>query len=99
VAALLAAAVAAPSPAELAGQEAALAELRTVTRARRAIPRATGGRRRLVGLLAAGPGAVNEDRCRASKVGKGADRSKKPKAVTSQAPVEAAGDADRCTGT
>jgi hypothetical protein len=45
----------------------------------------------------AGPGAVNEDRCRASKVGKGADRSKKPKAVTSQAPVEAAGDADNVT--
>ena len=55
VAALLAATVAAPSPAELAGQEAALAELRAVTRARRAIPRATGrpGRRRRVGLLVA----------------------------------------------
>jgi len=54
VAALLAAA-AAPSPAEPAGQEAALAELRAVTRARRAIPRATGrpGRRRRVGLLVA----------------------------------------------
>ena len=55
VAALLAAAVAAPSPAELAGQEAALAELRAATRARRALPRATGrpGRRRRVGLLVA----------------------------------------------
>jgi hypothetical protein len=55
VAALLAAAVAAPSPAELAGQEAALAELRAATRARRTIPRATGrpGRRRRVGLLVA----------------------------------------------
>ena len=177
VAALLAAAVAAPSPAELAGQETALAELRAATRARRAIPRATGrpGRRRRIGLLVAvavvglsttgiaaaatgtlpapirdtarrilatvddtapmpsttpgrqpapstgdgaavgatskgqgampagvpeataGTGAVNEDRCRTSKVGKGADRSKKPKAVTSQAPVEAAGDADNVT--
>jgi hypothetical protein len=55
VAALLAATVAAPSPAELAGQEAVLAELRAVTRARRAIPRTTGrpGRRRRVGLLVA----------------------------------------------
>ena len=55
VAALLAAAVAAPSPAELAGQEAALAELRAVTRARRAIPWGSGrpGRRRRVGLLVA----------------------------------------------
>jgi hypothetical protein len=177
VAALLAAAVAAPSPAELAGEEAALAELRAVTPARRAIARATGrpGRRRRVGLLVAvavlglsttgiaaaatgtlpdpirdtarrifatvddtapmpsatpgrqpapstgdgaavgatsegqgakplgvpeataGPDAVNEDRCRASKVGNGADRSKKPKAMTSQAPVEAAGDADNVT--
>jgi hypothetical protein len=176
VAALLAAAVAAPSPAELAGQETALAELRAVTRARRAIPRATGrpGRRRRVGLLVAvavvglsttgiaaaatgtipapirdtarrilatvddtapmplttpgpqpapstgdgaavgatsqgegatpvgvpeataGPDAVNEDRCRTSRVG-GADRSKKPKAVTSQAPVEAADDPDNIT--
>jgi hypothetical protein len=177
VAALLAAAVAAPSPAELAGQEAALAELRAVTRARRAIPRATGrpGRRRRVGLLVAvavfglsttgiaaaatgtlpapigdtarrifatvddttstpsttpgrqpapstgdgaavgatsegqgatpvgepeataGPGAVNDDPCRASKVGTGADRSKKLNGVTSQAPVEAAGDPDNVT--
>jgi hypothetical protein len=38
VAALPAAAVAPPSPAELAGREAALAELRAATRARRAIP-------------------------------------------------------------
>ena len=38
VAALLAAAAAPPSPAELAGQEAVLAELRAATRARRAIP-------------------------------------------------------------
>jgi hypothetical protein len=159
VAALLAATVAAPNPGELAGGEAALAELRAVTRARRAVPRATGrpGRRRRVGLLAAvavlglsttgiaaaatgtlpapirdtarryfatvdvtapmpsttpgrqpGPstgdeaavGATSERQgampagvpCRASKVGKGADRSKKLNAVTSQAPVEAAGD-------
>jgi len=177
VAALQAAAVAAPSPAELAGQEAALAELRAATRARRAIPSGSGkpSRRRRVGLLVAvavcglsttgiaaattgtlpdpirdtarrifatvddatsmpsttpgrqpppstgdgaavgatsegqgprpagvpettaGPGAVNDDRCRASKVGKGADRSKQPNAVTSQAPVEAAGDADNLT--
>jgi hypothetical protein len=177
VAALLAAAVAAPSPAELAGQEAALAELRAVARARRAIPRGSGrpGRRRRVGLLVAvvvcglsttgiaaattgslpapirdtarrilvtvddtapmpsttpgrqpvpstgdgpaigatsegqgprptgvpgatvGPGAVNDDPCRASKVRKGPDRSKKLNAVTSQAPVEAAGDADNGT--
>ena len=177
VAALLAAAAAAPSPAELAGQEAALAELRAVTRARRAIPRATGrpGRRRRVGLLVAvavvglsttgiaaaatgtlpapigdtaqrifatvddpapmpstapgrqpvpssgdgaavgatsqgqgarpaggpeataGPGAVSDDPCRASKVGKSADRSKKLNTVTSQAPVEAAGDPDGVT--
>ena len=55
VAALLAATVAAPSPAELAGQEAALAELRAATRARRGTPPATGrpGRRRRVGLLVA----------------------------------------------
>jgi hypothetical protein len=177
VAALLAATVAAPSPAELAGQEAALAELRAVPRARRAIPRGSGrpGRRRRVGLLVAvavfglsttgiaaaatgrlpapirdtarrifatvddtapmpsptpgrqpvpstgdgaavgatsegqgarpagvpeataGPGAVNDDPCRASKVRKGADRSKKVNTVTSQAPVEAAGDADNGT--
>ena len=162
-------------PAELAGQEAALAELRAVTRARRAIPRATGrpSRRRRVGLLVAvavvglsttgiaaaatgtlpapirdtarrifatvddtapmpattpgrqsapstgdgapvgttregqgatpvgepeataGPGGVNDDPCRASKVHKGAD--KKLNAVTSQAPVEAAGDPDSVT--
>jgi hypothetical protein len=176
VAALLAATVAAPSPAELAGQEAALAELRAATRARRAIPRGSGrpGRRRRVGLLVAvavcalsttgiaaattgtlldpirdtarrifatvddatpmpsttpgrqpapstgdgpgvgatsegqgagpggepettaGTGAVNDDPCRASKARKGAE-SNKPNAVTSQAPVEAAGDADNGT--
>jgi hypothetical protein len=164
VAALLAAAAAAPSPAELAGEEAALAELRAVTQPRRAIPRATGrpGRRRRVGLLVAvavlglsttgiaaaatgtlpapirdtarrifatldetapmpsttpdrqpapstgdgaavgttskgqgatpvgepeataGPGGVNDDPCRASKVGKGADKSKKRNAVECQ---------------
>ena len=56
VAALLAATVAPPRPAELAGQEAALAELRAVTRARRAIPRATGrpSRRRRVGAAGRG---------------------------------------------
>jgi hypothetical protein len=177
VAALLAATVAAPSPAELAGQEAVLAELRAVTRARRAIPRGSGrpGRRRRVGLLVAvavcalsttgiaaattgtlpdplrdtarrifatlddatpmpsttpgrqpapstgdgpavgatsegqgarpagapettaGSGTSNDQPCRASKARKGADRSKKPNAVTSQAPVEAAGDADNVT--
>jgi hypothetical protein len=177
VAALLAAAVAAPSSAELAGREAVVAELRAVTRARRAIPWGSGrpSRRRRVGLLVAvavvglsttgiaaaatgtlpapigdtarrilatvddatsmpsttpgrqpapstgdgaavgatsegqgqrpagvpeataGPGAVNDDRCRASKTRKGADRSKKLNAVTSQAPVEAAGDADNVT--
>jgi hypothetical protein len=55
VAALLAATVAAPGPAELAGQEAALAELRAATRACRAIPKGSGkpGRRRRVGLLVA----------------------------------------------
>ena len=56
VAALLAATVAAPSPAELAGQEAALAELRTVTRPQRvAVPRGVGmaGRRRRTGLVVA----------------------------------------------
>jgi hypothetical protein len=55
VATLLAATVAAPSPAELAGQEAALAELRAATRARRGTPPATGrpGRRRRVGLVVA----------------------------------------------
>lgn len=177
VAALLAAAVAAPSPAELAGQQAALAELRAATRARRTIVSGSRkpSRRRRVGLLVAvaifglsttgiaaattgmvpdpigdtarrifgtvddarsrpsttpgrqpapstgdgaavgatsegqgarpagapettaGPGAVNDDPCRASKVRKGADRTKKPNAVTSQAPVEAAGDADDVT--
>ncbi|HEU4398850.1 MAG TPA: hypothetical protein VFU54_13580, partial [Actinomycetota bacterium] len=53
VAALLAATVAAPSPAELAGQEAALAELRAVTRPRRAALSGRVGqrsRRRRVGL-------------------------------------------------
>ena len=56
VAALLAATVAAPSPAELAGREAALAELRAVTRPRRvAVPRGVGkaGRRRRTGLMVA----------------------------------------------
>jgi hypothetical protein len=56
VAELLAATVAAPSPAELAAQEAALAELRTVTRPLRvAVPRGAGkpGRRRRVGLVVA----------------------------------------------
>ena len=55
VATLLAAAAAPPTPAELDGQEAALAELRAATRARRAIPWGTGrpGRRRRVGLLVA----------------------------------------------
>ena len=177
VAALLAAAAASPTPAELDGLEAALAELRAVTRARRAIPRATGrpGRRRRVRLLVAvavcglsttgiaaaatgtlpdpirdtarrifataddtaptpattpgrqpapstGAGAAvgttsegqdarpagvpdtsagtrtsNDDPCRASKVGNGADKRKKLKAGTSQAPVEAAGDPDNVT--
>jgi hypothetical protein len=53
VAELLAATVAAPSPAELAGQEAALAELRAVTRPRRAALIGRVGqrsRRRRVGL-------------------------------------------------
>ena len=56
VAALLAATVAEPSPAELAGREAAVAELRTVTRPRRvAVPRGVGkaGRRRRTGLIVA----------------------------------------------
>jgi hypothetical protein len=177
VAALLAAAVAAPGSAELAGREAALAELRSATRARRAIPWGSGrpSRRRRVGLLVAvvvcglsttgvaaattgtlpapirdtarrifatvddaipmssttpgrqpapstgdgaavgatsegqgprpagepeataGPGAVNDDPCRASKTRMGADRSKKLNAVTSQAPVEAASDANNVT--
>jgi hypothetical protein len=177
VAALLAATVAAPSPAELAGEEAALAELRAVTRARRAIVWGSGrpSRRRRVGLLVAvvvvglsttgiaaaatgtlpdpigaaarrivatvddatsmasttpgrqpapttgdgaavgatsqgqgarpagvpeataGPGAGNDDRCRASKTGKGPDKNNKRHAVTSQAPVEAATDADNVT--
>jgi hypothetical protein len=177
VAALLAAAVAAPSSAELAGREAALAELRSATRARRAIPWGSGrpSRRRRVGLLVAvvvcglsttgiaaattgtlpdpirdtarrifatvddaipmssttpgrqpapstgdgaavgatsegqgprpagepeataGTGAVNDDPCRASKVRKGPDKSNKLNAVTSQAPVEAASDADNVT--
>ena len=174
VAALLAAMVAAPSPAELAGQEAALAELRAATRTRRATPPATGrpGRRRRVGLLVAvavlglsttgiaaaatgtlpapirdtarrilgtatpmpsttpgrqpapstgdgpavgatsegqsagpgggpettaGTGTSNDQPCRASKARKGADRSNKPNAVPSHAPVEAAGDPDNGT--
>jgi hypothetical protein len=56
VAAVLAATVAAPSPAELAGQEAAVAELRAVTRTRQAaVVRGAGkpGRRRRVGLVVA----------------------------------------------
>jgi hypothetical protein len=177
VAALLAAAVAAPSPAELAGQEAVLAELRAMARARRAISWGSGrpGRRRRVGLLVAvavcglsttgiaaattgtlpdpirdtarrifatvddatpmpsttpgrqpapsrgdgpavgatsegqrprpagapettaGPGASNDQPCRASKARKGADKNKKLNAGTSQAPVEAAGDVDNVT--
>jgi hypothetical protein len=177
VAALLAAMVAAPRLAEPAGQEAALAELRAVTRARRAIPRGSGrpGRRRRVGLLVAvaifglsttgiaaaatgtlpdpirdtarrilgtvddttsmpsttpgrqpapstgdgpavgatsegqgagpwgvpeataGTGTSNDQPCRASTARKGADRSKKPNALPSHAPVEAAGDADNGT--
>ena len=177
VAALLAATVAAPRPAELAGQVAVLAELRVVTRARRAIPWGSGrpGRRRRVGLLVAvavcglsttgiaaattgtlpdpirdtarrifatvdytapmpsttpgrqpapstgdgaavgatsegqgagpagvpdttaGTAAVNDARCRASKTHSGGDRSNKLNAVTSQAPVEAARDADNDT--
>jgi hypothetical protein len=175
VAALLAA-VAAPSSAELAGREAALAELRAATRARRAIPRGSGkpSRRRRVGLLVAvavcglsttgiaaatsgtlpdpigdtarrilatvddatsmpsttpgrqpapstgdralgatsqgqgarpagvpattaGPGAVNDDPCRASKAHKGTDKRKQQHAVTSQAAVEAAGDPENAT--
>jgi hypothetical protein len=55
VAALLAATVAAPSPAELAGREAALAELRAVTRARPITTRGADkvGRRRRTGLVVA----------------------------------------------
>src|SRR5829696_8441814 len=55
VASLLAAAAGPPTPAELAGREAALAELRAMARAGRAIPRGSGrpGRRRRVGLLVA----------------------------------------------
>jgi hypothetical protein len=177
VAALLAAAAAPPTPAELAGQEAALAELLAVARARHAILWGTGrpGRRRRVGLLVAvvvcglsttgiaaattgtlpapirdtarrifatvddatpppsttpgrqpvpstadaaavgtasegqrprpaggpgttaGTGTSNDQPCRASKVRKGGDRSTKLNAVTSQAPVEAAGDPDSGT--
>ena len=177
VAALLAAAAAPPTPAELAGQEAALAELLAVARARRAIPRGTGrpGRRRRVGLLVAvvvvglsttgiaaattgtlpdpirdtarrilatvydatpmssttpgrqpvprtgdgavvgatsegqgarpagepeataGTGTSNDQPCRASKTGKGADKNNKLNAGTSQAPVEAATHADNGT--
>jgi hypothetical protein len=172
VAALLAATVAAPSPAELAGREAALAELRAVTRPRRvAVPRGVGkaGRRRRTGLMVAvavgalstggiaaaatghlpdpirdaarrvfatgadataNPGrqpaphagntdaagattdgqgprpagepgptamtdAVNDDRCRASRAGKGADKHKKMDAATSKALAEGAGGADK----
>jgi hypothetical protein len=176
VAGLLAATVAAPSPAELTGQEAALAELRTVTRPRRvAVPRGVGkpGRRRRTGLVVAvavgalstggiaaaatghlpdpirdtaqsifatgadatprpspNPGwppaphagktdaggattdgqgarpagepestamrdAVNDDRCRASRARKGADKHKQLDAATSKAPAEGAGGADR----
>jgi hypothetical protein len=57
VAALLAATAAPPTPDELAGQAAALAELRAATRPRRAVvgfrPAARPPRRRRVGLLAA----------------------------------------------
>ena len=176
VAALLAATVAAPRPAELAGQEAVLAELRVVTRARRAIPWGSGrpGRRGASGCWSRSPyaacrplaspprppgrfqlpsvtlpGASSRPwtmrhpchlpvwstagpeyrrggccwggqrrpggkaggrtghnrgngrgrRCPvpASKVGKGAGRSKKLNAVTPHAPVEAARDADNDT--
>lgn len=175
VAALLAAVVAAPSPAELAGQEAALAELRAVARAPRARSRGVGkpGRRRRVGLVVAvaaaalstggiaaaatgklpnpirdaawsifatqgnattipatkpgrqpdpsagtadggaatsqgqGPrpagepgatamtGAVEDDRCRASKAHKDIDKRKQMDAATSNAPAEATGGADK----
>jgi hypothetical protein len=44
-----------------------------------------------------GPGAVNDDPCRAPKVGKGADRSNKLNTVTSPAPVEAAGDPENAS--
>ena len=177
VAALLAAAVAAPSSAELAGRQAALAELRAATRVRGAIVWGSGrpSRRRRVGLLVAvavfglsttgiaaatsgtlpdpigdtarrivatvddatslpattpgrqpapstgegaavgatsqgqgarpagvpettaGPGAGNDAPCRASKAHKGPDKTKPPHAGTSQAPVQAAGDADNGT--
>jgi hypothetical protein len=177
VAALLAAAVAPPTPAELAGQQAALAELRAATRARGAIVwgSARPSRRRRVGLLVAvavvglsttgiaaatsgtlpdpigatarrilgtvddatslpaptpgrqpapstgegaavgatsqgqgarpagvpettaGPGAGNDAPCRASKAHKGPDKTNKLHAGTSQAPVQAAGDADNGT--
>jgi hypothetical protein len=56
VAALLAATAAPPTPDELAGQAAALAELRAATRSRRAVVgsrRAAAPRRRRVGLVAA----------------------------------------------
>jgi hypothetical protein len=176
VAALLAATVAAPSPAELAGQEAALAQLRAVTLPRQAaVPRGAGkpGRRRRTGLVVAvavgalstggiaaaatghfpdpirdaarsifatgadatpnpspNPGrqpapyagntdaagattdgqgprpagepgsramtdAVNDDRCRASRARKGADKHKKLDAATSKALAEGAGGADK----
>ena len=60
VAALLAAAVAAPSPAELAGQEAAVAELQAVIRTRQA-PRGAGkpGRRRVGLVVAVAIGALS----------------------------------------
>ena len=45
----------------------------------------------------AGTAAVNDARCRASKTHSGGDRSNKLNAVTSQAPVEAARDADNDT--
>jgi hypothetical protein len=173
VAALLAATVAAPSPAELAGQEAAVAELRAVTRAHPTSNRGADkvGRRRrrrtglvvavAVGALSTGgiaaaatghvpdpirdaarrifatgtdatpnpgrqpaphavnadaggattdaqgaspagePGsramtdAVNDDRCRASRARKGADKHKKLGAATSKALAEGAGGADK----
>jgi hypothetical protein len=42
-------------------------------------------------------GAVNDNPCRASKARKGPDQNTKLNAVTSQAPVEAASDADKVT--
>jgi hypothetical protein len=45
----------------------------------------------------AGTSAVNDDPCRASKARKGPDKNNKLNAATSQAPVEAASDADNVT--